>query len=928
MQQNKPQTTRLFAFRLIALSVFLFFSLSIYGSHNIAGQITFIKLGANTYEFTLTTYTDPAPMAVDRCEADFVIYNTAAPPLELDRILAVPRINGPFSPDPQFPGLTCGNGIRMGEYILGTIKKNIYKFTYTFSGPGNFYVTYTDPARWDDIVNMLNPGNTEFHLSTLVRNNPALGANNSPSFLNDPLDFACTGKFWTHNPGGYDQEGDSLSYRLIANKKGPGLDVDGYQYPNAFGGNFWMDAVTGMIYWDTPQQVGAYNIAFLIEEWRNGLKIGEAIRDMVIFVRSCNNDPPIIQAITDTCIQAGDTLILDFKSWDPNPGDSLYLSQNHGNLGNNGPPMPPMIINTIPGVTLPVATTDTVFGQIIWPTTCLDVRKSPWQIDLYAHDNFNYYNPNNPTQMLSANHIIQIRVTAPPVTGLVLTPAPHQVNLNWDFYNCPGAIGYHVYRRIGGGISLDTVCCGTDPVTAGFTRIHSSTTLNQTSYTDDLSGFASLNGDICYVVLAYFAQNQLSCPSRIECIELSTGNLRMTNASVLITDPASGDIFVRWTNVDTSQINTVFFPGPYTYNLFRANEITGNQFVRINPTPIVFGDTSFIETSIDTDTKGNRYFVQFNDPISSLIESNQASSIYLKTFAGEKQITLIWEEYVPWTNFNYEVYRADDLIGPYVLIANILGTGANTHSYVDTGLVNFEEYCYFIRSYGNYDSPNDFDSLLINDSERRCDTPRDTTPPCVYEWNVDTTSSCTDFTVSFTISGLDTLCSGDLDYYTFFISDKPDGNWTEIGRFPANDTAVFSHTFSGRGTIADCYGVSATDTLGNQSKILEYCFDNCPTFEFGNVFSPNGDGNNDFWSVINLNFRSVIVTKIQIFDRWGTLIYSKEGGIEPQFLWNGVQNNGKPAAESVYYYIIEFEDERLGGNLPKRKQAGYLTLMR
>jgi len=42
--------------------------------------------------------------------------------------------------------------------------------------------------------------------------------------------------------------------------------------------------ITGDFFWDSPPQQGEYNIAILVEEWRNGVKIGSVLRDMQIII--------------------------------------------------------------------------------------------------------------------------------------------------------------------------------------------------------------------------------------------------------------------------------------------------------------------------------------------------------------------------------------------------------------------------------------------------------------------------------------------------------------------------------------------------------------------------------------------------------------------------------------------------------------------
>ena len=53
---------------------------------------------------------------------------------------------------------------------------------------------------------------------------------------------------------------------------------------------------------------GEYNVAFVIDEWRHGVRIGSLTRDMQIRILACNNNPPVIISVTDTCVTAGDQL--------------------------------------------------------------------------------------------------------------------------------------------------------------------------------------------------------------------------------------------------------------------------------------------------------------------------------------------------------------------------------------------------------------------------------------------------------------------------------------------------------------------------------------------------------------------------------------------------------------------------------------------
>jgi gliding motility-associated-like protein len=66
-----------------------------------------------------------------------------------------------------------------------------------------------------------------------------------------------------------------------------------------------------------------------------------------------------------------------------------------------------------------------------------------------------------------------------------------------------------------------------------------------------------------------------------------------------------------------------------------------------------------------------------------------------------------------------------------------------------------------------------------------------------------------------------------------------------------------------------------------------------------NVFSPNGDGLNDFFRIA---YEGDEAYHLQIYDRWGVKYFdtrNKEQG------WDGKDLNGSEGAEGVYFYSLE-----------------------
>jgi len=72
-----------------------------------------------------------------------------------------------------------------------------------------------------------------------------------------------------------------------------------------------------------------------------------------------------------------------------------------------------------------------------------------------------------------------------------------------------------------------------------------------------------------------------------------------------------------------------------------------------------------------------------------------------------------------------------------------------------------------------------------------------------------------------------------------------------------------------------------------------------------NLITPNGDGKNDAFILDYLNDKKGI-SKIQIFNRWGQVVFEKENGYTDQ--WEGQNLKGQELPSASYYYVIELKD--------------------
>jgi gliding motility-associated-like protein len=103
------------------------------------------------------------------------------------------------------------------------------------------------------------------------------------------------------------------------------------------------------------------------------------------------------------------------------------------------------------------------------------------------------------------------------------------------------------------------------------------------------------------------------------------------------------------------------------------------------------------------------------------------------------------------------------------------------------------------------------------------------------------------------------------------------------------------------------YGVSVTNSCGSDQRETNVSYRDCYPVFIPNVFSPNGDGNNDVF-YINDGGEIDLILEFKVFDRWGDMVYSAENikANDPTVGWKGERN--APTAVYAYYALILFKD--------------------
>ncbi len=857
------------------LLIFLFLiPVSILASHNRGGEITYLHLGGNTYEFTITTCTDVGPQAqADRNEL-YIDYGDGV----IDTLVRTQT-------DPQ---------------ILSH-QVNTYKGIHTYSSAGTYTITMTDPNRNANILN-IKGGNSDTEIfalkSELVISPFAGNNNNSVQFDECPCPaIACVGKIYCYNPQAVDPDNDSLSYELVAplTTDNNGIVVSmgiptTYQFPqDVGGGSVSIDPLSGTFCWDAPTMIGEYNFTIRINEWRNGIYVGYVIRDVQLTVMgNCNNTPPTISSPPEICVVAGENINFNVTTNDVDGNNvSLSASGNPFTVGSNAA--------TFPNVT----GFGTATSNFNWNTTCNHIKPGNYQVLFAVQDN------GNPVFSNYSQTIIKI--IPPKVIGVSANPFGNGVNVTWNQSTCPNTEGYHIYRTTNPNFTMPDCCDNPNPIGVGFTKIGTVFGNTTTTFFDNSS--LSLGIDYCYIITAFYNINQVeSCPSDTSCANLKKEVPILTHVTVNETDVVNGIDSVMWskpTELDTNQ-----FPGPYHYKVYRGfNNITLNTYIgqTASQNLLYQTDTIINDLGINTESTQHYYRVElyytFNGADSLVGTSNSGSSIFLTTTPNDNVILLKWTENVPWINTDYEIYRASNASGPFSLI----GT-STIKSYLDTGLVNGAEYCYYVKSIGYYSNPSIINPIE-NLSQRVCESPFDFTPPCPPVLSLEGDCEIGENILTWTNPNND--CADDVVSYNLYFTSVEGDTMSLIATFDSQFDTTYIHSLNG--SVAGCYSVTAFDSIqyNNESDSSNFvCFDNCPLFSLPNVFTPNGDGDNDLFMAL-LPIRQIESINLEVYNRWGQVVYATK---DPYFNWDGRhRESGEPVSDGVYYYLCSVNTIRLSG---------------
>ncbi len=947
---KKPIFFKVFSFWLTLLLLFLGASTALHATHIRAGDITAVRTGTFTYCFTITLYTDTAPGNADSPQLT-VSFGDGS------NLVAVPRTSFRNLPDEMFVG------------------ESLYEICHTFPSGGGFIVSFVEENRNAGVLNINNGAsvNIPFSVQTFILIDASVGLNTTPVFTVPPIDGGCVGQAFEHNPGSFDEEGDSLAFRFAIPRQSPNQQVPNYisAADSSFGGveednpnipaGITIDERTGLIEWNSPGQAGEYNIAFVVEEWRNGVLIGEVVRDMQIIIGDCANRRPRLNVPPEQCVVANEDstdnsniLAFEVTATDPD-NDPMVITTSDTTLNNSGIYDPDNFRVPATFTFQPSPQSGTAVGQFRWETGCEHVREEPYIATFRVVDQ-----PSDGPDLVDFEDVL-IFVKGPRPQNVLAQPDGRAVDLSWDDYRlqCPGFTNDQfedmeiiVWRRLG---CVGDLICGQEPEMLGYEPL-GTLPVDATSFRDPGPLAAGLS--YSYVITVNYPEPRggVSLASVEQCVILPIESPVITNVSVDETSP-NGVIEVRWIFPPDLPADSSF----YGYNIYRAEGLDGINFTQINTQPILdptngtgnppdpeiflsyLDNTANSSTSPDTEGLAYRYVVELlagNDEASldSLASSDPASSVRLSTTPAENSIILEWAYQVPWSNLTdlnrnvigHIIHRRAENETDFQIIDTVI---VGEPRYIDFGGSSGEEcldpdlnYAYFVTTVGSYfneTSVTPLDTALFNDSQIDTSSPEDNIPPDAPILSIQ--SADCDFLedkpcpepidANRTIENVvfwepvrgDNTCEN-IDFYKLFFRPPGQADFDFNNPVYEGPDTFFVHqdlpmVLDGQISQAGCYVLIAVDQSGNEGPLSnEVCQDNCLYYALPNIFTPNNDGSNELFRPCPSPLYAESA-ELEIYNRWGNKVYESDDDVELN--WDGTNENGNELPSGVYFYSVK-----------------------
>lgn len=287
-EQNRTVMKKLFTLFAITLIGFLLLPEMGKASHFAGVDITYTYQSPGQWLVRMKLYRDcagiSAPTTVNIC------YSSAS--TGLSGTVTAPQLS--MTPVPNTPCVTATPSCPGG---IGDIEEYIYEAIVNLPAPATDWVfSWADCCR-NGAITTLQP-NGIYVAANL--NSVVAPTNSSPTFSNLAYTRFCVGNQFFYDQGATDIDGDSLVFSLVTAEDGNFGACPNNPFPNTYIAPFTpqnfcsssipisIDGATGVINF-IPSQIQVAVMCVLVREYRNGVLIGQVKRDIQInIVAQCN----------------------------------------------------------------------------------------------------------------------------------------------------------------------------------------------------------------------------------------------------------------------------------------------------------------------------------------------------------------------------------------------------------------------------------------------------------------------------------------------------------------------------------------------------------------------------------------------------------------------------------------------------------------
>ncbi len=865
--------------KLLLLSLIIFTILTnSYATHVKGGEITYTHVSGDVYEVTLKAYrgcADNYAMSTTgarvyfksaSCNQDF--YQTL---LFVDSSEVSPLCPGQLS--------NCNGGTLPGT------EEYVYRGLVTLPPCSDWIICWASLARNASITNLVDPDQKDVYMQNTLNN--IVGTDNSSAqYLNSPMPYMCANQLTIYSHGATDPDGDSLYYAFNQPRENiqqnpptwgvpypPGVPIafsPGYTLlePMITASGMNLNQLTGDMCF-TPSQVQIAVVSMLISEFRNGVLIATQMREMQVVVSAtCSNNNPTIGNVAPLCgVAPGGVTIL------PSSGPSVTMSGNSVTMCPNETvcleiTMSDPEINNItvldnitaalPGATWNVVGdgTPNPVGILCWTPTVLDSGLNVFNLILNDDGC-----PNVGTQTFTYNITVHDAPYAGP-DDTICTNESVQLNasVNGTWY----VVGSSTPIVPGPAFTCNP--CSNPVITGppGTTEYYIEGSSVMSCLSTDTISITVTNDFVTPPVLT----DEIFCEGSFVYIDAGGGYVSYEwipsgddNQSVILTSPGAVAVIVSdGLCTDTSNVITV----------------TEHQ----NPNPEILGDT--------------------------VVCSGQNSTTL--SF-GPGYSNPVWN-----TGSTADSITVASNVGTIFLTVDSAGCSGTTSVQITTGITPFTTIDGAAticpgETVNLSASGGPFDGYLWNPTNSTSSTTSAGPGPIsvtITKDGCEFTASGTIFsypapTADFTISPEAPGAAG-MDI-TFTDASSGASSWvwnfdvTNIGGNPSTETGngpiIFVYDNAGTYTVS----FTVTDDNGCKNTITkEYLISN--NMKLPNVFSPNGDGTNDYLVFEGLD-PALFPNNLTVFNRWGRKVFEQ----------SNYSNDWSPEdlSEGTYFYVLKVD---------------------